>query len=149
MRGEKMKLRNLGKMSLLLQLIAFAGCAKEIDRVSFEKDEVKTYTFSEQVEDLEFWVDLEVKYMGEFDIGFDIASLKDGEMTTTRCSALDVGTKFMSVETSVNDDHYVKYEGKMNCVAGHFLGQGDSVDISIYASKQPQAIGKLDLIFKQ
>ncbi len=105
-------------LSIFLFLALLTGCTKEFERIGFEKINESQIVHFELIkkQKIEFWTDLEVEYIKPFSLLYEITILKNEDLVYEGiCDCLDVDIEKNSTKKENNQNHSVKYEGRLKC----------------------------------
>lgn len=139
-------------LCLMIGLVSgAAGCAEEVGRIALPGSETKRLTLDlDATKEVDFWVELDVKYKGELMLGFEILLEQQGaKVAEAHCNALTPSTKVMSAETNFNGSHSKRYRGKMRCSVEVPKSGPTTVVVQPIAQPRPPELLKFELVVKQ
>ncbi len=137
-------------LPILVMLLVFS-CAKEFDRFEFTNlNTIEKEIIITEDKPIELWVDLKVHYTGVFSLFYDITLLKDNEVILTKsCDAMNVNVKIYSSEVHINDNHKIKYQGKLSFKTEKLQKGNYKLIITPKAQGNTDELFKYDIIIKQ
>lgn len=142
------------KISLILPLAALllaAGCSRETGRITFSGfDTVSEPVTLTAEHPLQLWVDLEVRYSGDFSLVYDVSFRTNGIMVySTLCDARQVSVRLRSVQIHTQGSHYLKYQGRLRFDPAYIPPGTYTLAVTPVAAGENFTLTKYDLILRQ
>lgn len=147
-------MKNVASLSMavcLASAFALAGCGKELGRIPFSGSGVGTTMIDVKGgKPIAVWTSLDVAFTGKLDAHYEVRVTQGSETATAMCYPLDVSTKLMSTEYNVNNDHKIRYQGKMRCDLTAPADGAATIDATLVVKAMPGLTVKdMSLVFKQ
>ena len=101
---------------IVIGVLALPGCGKEVGRIPLHGEgQGATVVNVTAGKKLALWTSLDVKYTGTLVAKYEVELEQNGTSAKAECNPLDVNVKTNSVETHINDQHRISWQGKMHC----------------------------------
>lgn len=145
--------RAFAKALSVVAMLALGACAKEKGRVPFAGEGSSSADISLASGEVDFWVDISIKYVGTPHLDYEIELLQGGSVVAkTTCNPLGpMSVKLGWLESDIGDTHSRSGSGKMACSAN--LPQGGTTTVKARLARArwgaSVSLEKADLVVKQ
>ena len=110
--------KDMKRIMVILLLSTVLGCADNVDEIRInDGKQNKGYIQLSEEKKTEFWADIDVTYIGEAHLMYQIYIFDDEKLIySCESDALNVNVKMYSTTLTINDKKSVKYQGKLDCI---------------------------------
>lgn len=134
-------------------VVALSACGTEVGRVPLTGEGTATSDATLKAGEVSFWTDLDIEYVGNGALVYDITLEQGGKaVATASCDPLGpMSTKVSWVETNFGDKHSRSGRGKMGCTATVPTAGATTVKATLKFAAKPSSVTlkKADLVLKQ
>jgi hypothetical protein len=140
----------LGLIILLMPVVLLVGCGTEVARASIQSVGEYQLSFDHDRSPVDLWTDLDVEYIDETNIWYEIEFRKNGDkIKDLTCNPFDHSYQLMARKAVVRGVTKQSYLAPMRCEVGVLPAGEIQMDITLYAEGGRVRIFRADLVVRE